>query len=106
MMNDEHTAWAYVRHSDGTPSTHWWKVCDGQQERVTEEDVLRDPHIVHFLIYTRHEQSADQSDGKTDGGGDAADAKDEESGGSKPKKTNRLDSGLDWWAKTALAVSD
>lgn len=112
MMNDDQTAWAYVRH-DGTlrdhsasPSSTWWKTCDGHISQVSEADVLSDPNVVHFLIYTRQEGDKKESrsrDEAEDMLGEIADEGQE--GGSKPNKNIRLDSVLDWWEKTALVVS-
>lgn len=106
MMNDEVTAWTYVRHEE-TARDHsaasppaWWKICDGQLEQVTEADVLGDGNIVHFLVYTRHEDDSSNA-GKETTKEEAA----EEVDGGKPSKTIRLDSVLDWWAKTPLVVS-
>lgn len=109
MMNDEQTAWVYVRHDatlrdhPSSTSSTWWKICDGQISQVGEADVLGDSNVVHFIVYTRQEgQSKKDEEGITT----AEEAADEsQEGGSKPSKNIRLDSVLDWWEKTPLVVS-
>jgi len=111
-MNDDQTAWAYVRHDEiardhsASSSPAWWKICDGQSEQVSEEDVLSDVNVVHFLIYTRHEEN--DSEMKVDTVNEASmkeTATIDQVGANKPNKTIRLDSVLDWWTSTPLVVS-
>lgn len=111
MMNDDQTAWTYVRHEStlrdqptSSPST-WWKTCEGQISRVSEAEVLNDPNVVHFLVYSRQDGKGKESS-KEDNMTTIDEIADEsQEGGSKPSKNIRLDSVLDWWEKTTLVVS-
>ncbi|UZJ54220.1 hypothetical protein CBS101457_003540 [Exobasidium rhododendri] len=108
MMNNEQMAWSYVKHDDHysrdptTPSsTAWWKICDGAKEQVTEADVLGDPNTASFFIYTRHEERCEEEAPLT---GRAVEATGGPSAGvdGTPNKTIRLDTVMNWWAKTPL----
>lgn len=124
-MNNEETAWSYVRHdaSDGDIShaSHtssfkdepsWWRICDGQCVKVTEEEVLTDSNTVFFLVYNRRSMKDADATVNGDDGDIATIATSSQlsqlssnDSNDKPNKTMRLDSEMDWWNKSVLAVS-